>query len=306
MLVQHFVSALSALLVAILLGAVVSHTVGLAPRLRPGIQLSAKRLLRWGIVLLGLQLALDDILALGWSMLAVVVAVVTSGMVGTVLLGRLLRVDPAQSLLIAAGFSICGAAAVAAVESTIDRKDEDVASAIGLVVIFGTGMILLAPALLALTGLPLDVQGMIAGASIHEVAQVVAAGGIMGGAALTTAVVVKLARVLMLAPVVLAIGVGQRRRRTAGTQGTRPPLLPLFVAGFLLAAAVRTFVPLPEPVLATGQMLQVLLLASAMFGLGCGVHIRILRRAGARSFWLGALSTALVGLTATAGVLLAT
>ncbi|RIK14891.1 MAG: putative sulfate exporter family transporter [Acidobacteria bacterium] len=302
--VQQLLPAVSALLVAILLGVVVSHTSGLAPALRPGMQVASKRLLRWGIVLLGLQLALDEILALGWGILLVVVAVVAAGMVGTVLLGRLLKVDRAPSLLIAAGCSICGAAAVAAVEGTIDREDEDVATAIGLVVIFGTSMILLAPPLLAATGLPVHVQGLIAGASIHEVAQVVAVGGILGGTALTVAVVVKLARVLMLAPVVLAIGLASRRHRPAHATDGVPPLVPLFVAGFLATAAMRTFLPLPQPVLACGQLLQVLLLASAMFALGCGVHVSILRRAGSRAFLLGMLSTVLVISVAVGGVLL--
>ena len=304
--VQRLVPGLSALLVAVLLGVATSHLVRLPRTLQPGVAVSAKRLLRLGILLLGLQLALDDIVALGWGTIAVVVAIVALGLTGTVLMGRRLGLSRGQSVLIASGFSICGAAAVAAVEGSVEREDEDVATAIALVVIFGTVMIGAAPALLAMTGLPVEVQGMIAGGSIHEVAQVVAAGGIIGGGALATAVLVKLARVLMLAPVVTVLGVLERRRvDVAGREGAaRPPLVPLFVVGFLAAAVLRTVVPLPGLVLDGAHQLQVLLLSAAMFALGLGVHVSMLRKAGPRPFVLGALATVLVSAVATGGVLL--
>ena len=293
-------------LAAILVGALAANLGLLPPALKPGLDLAAKPVLRIGIVLLGLQLALDDIVALGWGTIAVVVAIVSAGLGGTVLMGRWLGLSRGQSVLIASGFSICGAAAVAGVEGTVEREDEDVATAIALVVIFGTVMIGAAPALLALTGLPADVQGMIAGGSIHEVAQVVAAGGIIGGGALATAVLVKLARVVMLAPVVTVLGLLERRRvGAAGREGaSRPPLVPLFVVGFLAAALLRTFVPLPGPVLDGAHQLQVLLLAAAMFALGLGVHVSMLRKAGPRPFVLGALATVLVSAVATGGFLI--
>ena len=130
--IQTVIPGLSALLVAILLGVTVSHAVRLPRVLQPGIKVAAKRVLRIGIVLLGLQLALDDILDLGWAMLGVVVVIVAGGLLGTVLIGRLLHLPAPQALLIACGFSICGAAAVAGVEGTIEREDEDVATAIRL------------------------------------------------------------------------------------------------------------------------------------------------------------------------------
>lgn len=301
---QQLVPGVSALLVAILLGVIVAHTVQLPARLSPGVAVAARGLLRAGIVLLGLQLVLGDILALGWAAIGVVVAVVGLGMCGTVLMGRLLRMSWGQSVLIAAGFSICGAAAVAAVEGSIEREDEDVATAIALVVLFGTLMIGAVPLLLALTQFPPQVQGMIAGGSIHEVAQVVAAGGLIGGGALTTAVVVKLARVLMLAPVVTVLALLRRHAASdAGVGTARPPLVPVFVVGFLGAAVLRTLVPLPDPVLEVAHLLQGLLLSAAMFALGLGVHISMLRRTGPRPFLLGALATLLVTGVATSGFL---
>lgn len=291
--VQLVVPAVSALLVAILLGVVVTHVWRLPEAIGPGITVAAKRVLRLGIVVLGLQLALDDILALGPGVLAVVVLIVAVGILGTLVVGRWMGIPRPLTLLVACGFSICGAAAVAAVEGSTDSDEEDVASAVGLVVLFGTIMIFLVPALLAPLGIDDTTRGLIAGGSIHEVAQVVAVGGIIGGGALTVAVVVKLARVLMLAPVIFTLSLVQRRNGVTES-GALPPVVPLFVLGFLMLALVRTFVPLPPIVLDIGQLVQTLLLGAAMFALGTGVHISLLKRVGGRPLVLGLVSSVLV------------
>lgn len=300
--VQQVVPALSPLLVAILLGVVLTNAVPLPAVLAPGTAVAAKHALRLGIVLLGLQLDVHDIAALGVPMVLVVVSVVAGGLLGTLAIGKSLGVPPKQRLLIACGFSICGAAAVAGVEGTVDAEDEDVATAIALVVLFGTLMIGLAP---LLAGLPLTSHqvGMTIGGGVHEVAQVVAAAGIVGGGALGVAVVVKLTRVLMLAPVVVLISLSMRR---AGAQvsGRRPAVVPLFITGFLGAALLRTFATLPPVVLDVGQSLQTLLLAAAMFALGTGVRYSLLTKVGPRPLVLGACSTALVGSLALTGAVL--
>lgn len=303
LLVQQVLPTVSPLLVAIVLGVTLTNVWRIPDVFDPGLKIAGKRLLRLGIVVLGLQLALGDILALGPGMIVVVLLIVGLGIGGTLLMGKVLGVSPMQRLLIACGFSICGAAAVAAVDGAVDADEEDAAMAIGLVVVFGTVMIGVAPAVLGLLHLTSRQEGLIAGGSIHEVAQVVAAGGIIGGGALAVAVVTKLARVLMLAPVILVIGLA-RRRGARPVDGTRPALVPLFVVGFLAAAMARTFLPLGASVLDGGKLLQTVLLSAAMFALGCGVRINTLRQVGGRPVVLGALSTVWVFAVATAGVLL--
>ena len=128
-----------------------------------GLLFSSKKLLRAGIVLMGLQLVLSDILALGPGMLVVVVAVVVVGIAGTYVAGRLLKLSVTQSLLIASGFSICGAAAVAAADGVLDAEEEEVVTAVALVVIFGTLMIPLVPAASSLFGLDNAQAGLWAG-----------------------------------------------------------------------------------------------------------------------------------------------
>ena len=306
MLVAPLLPGISALVLAIVVGVVLANVVPLPRAAAPGLAIASKKLLRAGIVLLGLQVALGDLASLGIGMLLVVVAVVGAGILGTVLLGRLVGVGRHLTVLIACGFSICGAAAVAAAAGVTDPDDEregDTVTAVALVVLCGSLMIVLVPAAAALMGLHGETAGLWAGASIHEVAQVVAAGGaIGGGAALTVAVIVKLARVLMLAPVMAVMSMQQRRH--GAKDGKQPPLVQLFVVGFLAMVLVRSFVPLPEPVLEAGSLLQTLLLAAAMFALGTGVRISLLKQVGPRPFLLAALSTALVASVALGGVLL--
>ncbi len=307
LIVHAVVPAVSPLLVAILCGAVLSNAAGLRgglpEALAPGLHVASRRFLRLGIVLLGLQLVIGDVLGLGWPVVAGAAVVVMGGLGATLCAGRLLGVPPSQSLLIACGFSICGAAAVAGADGVLRKRNgEETAAAVALVVIFGTAMIAALPAASALTGLSQHAAGVWVGASVHEVAQVVAAAGIIGAPALKVAVVVKLARVLMLAPVLILISMLERR--TGGAAG-RQPLVPLFVVGFLAAVVVRSLGILPAAVLDIAGLVESALLSAAMFALGCAVHWHVLRRIGGRALALAAFATLTVTVLGLAVALLA-
>lgn len=301
--VTALVRGLSPLLVAIALG-LAARNLGLLPeRLTAGLTVASRVPLRLGIVILGLQLSLQDLAKLGWGIPLLAVSVVAIGIFATVILGRLLKVPPRQTMLVACGFSICGAAAVAGVQSVVEADEEETVTAVALVVLFGTLMIPGIPVLVSLLGLSNEVAAVWAGASIHEVAQVVAAGGIIGGTALATAVTVKLARVLMLAPTVAILS--WRQRRAGTTPGMkRPPIVPLFMLGFILLVIVRSTLHVPADVLATAGSIQSFLLASAMFGLGTSVRLKALLRRGGRTLTLAAGSTAIVCLVGLGGALL--
>lgn len=301
--------ALSPTLVAIALGVLVASLVGVPAPARPGLHVASRRVLRVGVALLGLQLVLAQILGLGWPVLLVIAAVVSLGIAGSLTLGRLLGVPPERALLVACGFSICGAAAVAAVEGVRDSDDEDVATAVSLVVVFGSVSMLALPALAALAGFAPVAAGAWAGASIHEVGQVVVAGGLVGAAALPVAVAVKLGRVLMLAPVLAVLSYRSRRAsagpsESAGSAGAtgaqaevrRPPLVPGFVVVFVALAVLRSVVPLPGVVLDAAGWVQAAALAGAMFALGCAIDVAALRRTGLPLLGLAAGATVLVTL----------
>lgn len=298
------VPTVSPLLLAILLGALLANAVSLPESVRPGLAFASRRLLRAGIVLLGLQVAVGDVLGLGAGLVATIVAVICSGFATAEVVGRRLGLAPDVRLLVGGGFSICGAAAVAAVDGVIDADDEDVATAVALVVLFGTLMIPLVPLVGGAIGLDEHHTGLWAGASVHEVAQVVAAAGVVGPGALAGAVVVKLGRVLMLAPVMACIGVVRRRRSPSGAQGDLPPLVPLFVLGFVAMVVLRSTGVVPAPVLSGAVTAEKVLLTTAMFALGTGVHAGLLRRVGTRPVALAAVTTLVVACVSLVGVVL--
>lgn len=301
MVVNHYVPLLSPLLVALVLGILAGNLLPLPDVLRPGLLYAAKPLLRLGIVLLGLQISFGAVWALGLPLLGVVVAATFLTFLFTTVLARRLGLRPELGLLVAAGCSICGAAAIAGMNGAVDAEEEDVASAVGIITFFGLLAIPAVPLLSGALRLPPEVFGAWSGASIHEVAQVVAAAGTVGGAALSVAVIVKLTRVLLLAPMVAGVTALNRRR---AEDGTRPPLVPLFVLGFLVAVAIRSFVPVPPPVLDGVKLAQTLLLALAMFALGAGVHLRNLVTTGGRTIVTGAAATVFISAVSLAGILL--
>ena len=245
---------------------------------QPGLALAARKFLRLGIVLLGLKVSLVDIAGLGWPAVVLIIALVGFSFAVTYLICRAFRLPGQEPVLIAAGFSICGVSAIGAVAAARQIRQEQTAVPVALVTMFGTLAIGVLPLLSSVLGLAPGVFGFLTGAAVHDVGQVVATAQTAGTAALALAIVVKLVRVLMLAPVSALAGL--HHRRTAGTEGKMPPLVPLFVAGFLAAVLLRTTGILPAPVLETAATVQDLLFAAALFGLGASVNIRRLLRAG--------------------------
>lgn len=300
------------LTVSVVLGIAVAHL----PRLRgfvrgparPGLSLAGRRLMRIGIVLLGLALGLDEVLRLGWATVAMVAAVVAATFLGTLWLGRRLGLPGDQPLLIATGYSICGASAIGAVSQVSGSDEEDVASSVALVTLCGTLAIAVLPLLQSPLGLSDADFGRWVGASVHDVGQVVATAQTAGPGALGEAVLVKLMRVAMLAPLVAAVAFSVRARRRAvrTPSGRRPAPVPLFVAGFLAAAALRATGALPDVALEWAHTAQELLLAAALFGLGSAVHLPTLSRTGGRAALLGLAAWVVVAGASYAGVLLTT
>jgi uncharacterized integral membrane protein (TIGR00698 family) len=302
-LVHLAVPAVPILTASVALGIVVGQVPALQPalagNLAPGLRVAARRLLRIGIVLLGLKLSLVDIAGLGWLTIATTVGVVVLTFVGTIGLGRALGLPGHQPVLVASGFAICGASAIGAMASTVRARDEEQAVPIALVTLCGTLAIAVLPALWHPLGLSSTGFGHWVGAGVHDVGQVVATAQLAGTAALAVAVVVKLTRVLMLAPMV-AITAAVERRRAIEPGEVRPAIVPLFVAGVLLS----TFAPLPEWLLAGADVVQTALLATALFALGASIRFAELVTTGWRALVVGLTSWVLVAVLAYGAVLL--
>lgn len=293
---------------AVGLGVVVAN-LGQMPRdLDRGVRLVTRRALRLGVVLLGLSLSIGAILDLGPRVIALVVVTLAATLVATTWLGQRMGLDRPRSLLIGTGFAICGASAIAAMEENAEADEEDVAVAIAMVTICGTVAMVVLPLLQHPLGLSSTQYGAWAGASVHEVGQVVAAAGPAGSLAVSVAVVVKLTRVLMLAPAVALVSVGRRcaarRLGESETVGRLPPLVPLFVLGFLVCVSIRSTGLIPSAALPSISTLQDLILAAALFGMGTAVSVRSLVKSSGGALLLSVTSTVVIASISLGGVLL--
>ncbi len=297
--IHWLVPAIPLLTAAVALGIIVGQLPFARPALNgslaPGLAVASRRLMRIGIVLLGLKLSLVDIANLGWVTILTTVLIVIVTFVGTIGLGRLFRLPGHQPLLVATGFSICGASAIGAMSGVVRAKDEETATPVALVTLCGTLAIFVLPVFWHPLGLTNVQFGHWVGAGVHDVGQVVATAQIAGSAALAVALVVKLTRVLMLAPMVAITSVVERRRHVdPDPAAKRPPIVPLFVAGFIAAMLVRTFLPPSPAVLSVADTVQTVLLAMALFGLGSAVRLRTLVGTGWRALAVGLLSWVLI------------
>lgn len=270
----------ASLVLGVIAGCVVPLRPVLDGVLAPGLSESARRLLRIGIVLLGFSVSLQQIADLGWIAIVGIVLLVVLAFAITYLVGRAFRLPGDEPVLLAAGFSICGVSAVGAVAGARGSSPRDQAAPIALVTLCGTAAIALLPLIAPALGVSGIDFGRWVGASVHDVGQVVATASIGGAAVLSAAIVVKLTRVLMLAPMVAVASIQTRRR---GIEGSRPPIVPLFIVCFLLAVLVRSFVPVPMALLDVVGYAQSALLAAALFAIGAGLRLERLARSGVRS-----------------------
>jgi uncharacterized integral membrane protein (TIGR00698 family) len=300
---------ISPLVIAVVLGALTSNLGWLPENCRVGLGFAARNLLRLGIVLLGLQLSFSQVRELGAPGLALVIVVVAATFVGTQWLGKKMGLSPGLSLLVATGFSICGASAIAAMRPVSDADDDDMAYAIALVTICGTLAIFLLPAIGELIGFSGAQFGSWVGASVHDVAQTVATAASGNDDAQDAAIVVKLTRVMLLAPLVAAVSFTRRQKlnRTSATDSKTqkaklPPIVPLFVVGFIAAISINSSFNLPSEFLSNVKWLEKSLLACALVGLGAGVDARKLRRVGSRPLALGLISWILIATLSALGV----
>jgi uncharacterized integral membrane protein (TIGR00698 family) len=287
---------MSALTVAIVLGIVLGNTIypSIAASSGAGVGFSKQTLLRAGVILYGLRLTLHDIGQVGFSGVLIDALLLSSTFALALILGtRLFGLDRPTALLIGAGNAICGAAAVMATEPLLRAKAEQVTVAISTVVVFGTVAIFLYPALYQLNQhwqlLPTGSRafGIYAGSTIHEVAQVFAAGRSISVETANTAVITKMVRVMMLAPFLIGLSAWLARKSDAGSP--RRVTVPWFAFAFIGMVVFNSLALLPHAVVGTAVDVDTFLLAMAMGALGLTTHLAAIRRAGMKPLLLGAL-----------------
>ncbi|MEO7104982.1 MAG: YeiH family protein [Rhodoferax sp.] len=283
----------SALTLAIVLGMLVGNTV--YPRFAgasgPGVNFSKQNLLRLGVVLYGLRLTVQDIGHVGFAGVATDAIVLGSTFALACVIGiRWLGMDRKTAMLIGAGSSICGAAAVMAAEPVVKARAEQVTVAVATVVVFGTVAIFLYPMLFELNQkwqlIPggADGFGIYIGSTIHEVAQVVAAARSISSHAADTAVIAKMVRVMMLAPFLIMLSAWLARDgakfRSPDTVAKTKLTVPWFAFAFVGVVLFNSLQLLPTSLVAVTTEVDTVLLAMAMAALGLATQISSIRKAG--------------------------
>jgi uncharacterized integral membrane protein (TIGR00698 family) len=284
------VAILSPMILATVIGMTLHNVFGTPAWAKPGVTFSLKRVLRLGIILLGLQLMASQVAQVGFTGVAVIAATLISTFVFTKWLGKLMGVEDKMAELIAAGTSICGASAVIATNTVTRGRDEDVTYAVACVTVFGSLSMFLFPLLPGVLDLTPKAFGLWTGASIHEIAQVVAAAFQDGARAGEVGTVAKLTRVMMLAPVVITLGIlAVRRASHAGQSESRAaPPMPWFVLGFVGLVIVNSVVTIPAAPKAWIAVVTTFLLSMALAAMGIETDFRKLKAEGLKPLVLAA------------------
>ena len=292
---------LGPVVLAIVIGAVLRNAAPLPSWLQPGIRVSVKQVLSAAIVLLGFELSLEDVIGVGGGGLIVVTVVVGGTLVVAYGIGRALGLNRKLSALVATGCSICGTSAVVAADAVLDAGEKDCAYAVAVVSVLGTVSMFALPLMQVVLSLPETLYGVWAGASIHSVGQAVAAGLAVGSEAGSTASLIKLTRVIYLAPVAIGLSLlaarwdrGSGETETSSTKPESRPSIPWFVTGFIVVIGINSLGIMPEPVTEALIQLDTVLLAMAMAAMGLEIRINEIRNVGLMPLWAGALATVFI------------
>ena len=261
----------------------------------------SNKFLRLGIILLGFRLNLESLAQAGVKTILVAMVGVTGTICLTYWLSRKFGAEDELAILSACGCGICGAAAVMGVSPQIEttdeeRKRENEVLAVAVVCVMGTVFTLVEIGLKPILGLTDPQFGIVAGGSLHEIAHAVAAGGAFGEASLDNALIMKLSRVLLLAPVALIVGYWYQRRLIRESieeheQAPKKLPIPWFLGGFILTSILGTFLPLPAGLLDGLVQAAYIFLGMAMAALGISVNFRVIFKRGGAVFAAAAISS---------------
>ncbi|MCK1993388.1 YeiH family putative sulfate export transporter [Peribacillus muralis] len=294
-----FLHIIGQLVLAILIGVAWKYIFGVPAYAASGTNYSSKVLLRVGIILLGMRLNLKDIFIAGPRTFAVGAISLVFAILVVYGLTRLFKVDKKLGILTACGTGICGAAAILAISTQIKAKEKETAVAVATVAVLGTTFTFGYTILYPLLGLSHPGYGIFAGATLHEIAHVIAAAAPGGNEAVDLAVMVKLTRVALLIPVALLIGFLMNwKERSAGVNKSswKSLQIPWFIFGFLFMSTLNSSGIVPESVTEILVTLSYILMAMSMAGLGLNIDLWTFKKYGAKPFAAGLIGSILLSL----------
>lgn len=287
-----FFSILGQLVIAIILGMAWRATFKVQDSWQVGITFSSKKLLRLGIILLGMRLNLADIYHAGANVFLIAVINLLFALIVVYGLTKILHVDQKLGILTACGTAICGAAAVVAIAPQIKANEKETAVGAAIVALLGTVFTLVYTVLYSIMDLTPTEYGIFAGGTLHEIAHVIAAASAGGNEAIDIAVIVKLTRVALLVPVAIIIGIFYRR--TAKGEEKKAfslSIIPWFILGFLAMSAINSLGIIPANVAQAFVNIAYILIAMAMAGLGLNVEIKTFKELGVKAFVAGLIGS---------------
>ncbi|MBC1271458.1 YeiH family protein [Listeria booriae] len=295
---------IGALVIALILGMLVQVSRTVIVSAQPGTGFISNKFLRLGIILLGFRLNLEALADSGLKTIVLAIVVVAFTIMTVYFLCKWLKVEDSLGLMAACGCGICGAAAVMGVSPQVKAKNDDAVLAVAVVCILGTVFTLIEVGLKPVLGMTPTQFGVMTGSSLHEIAHAVAAGGAGGTQALDASIIMKLSRVLLLAPVAVIVGIIAQRKAKATTDEKSKLPIPWFMGGFLLTSAIGTFVAMPAELLNGLVSVAYICLGMAMAALGMSVNFQVIIRRGGRVFLAATIgSVALLALSITASKL---
>ncbi|SFD38953.1 conserved hypothetical integral membrane protein [Bacillus sp. OV194] len=267
---------------AILIAVVYRQVSGYPEKLRSGIEFSAKKLLRFAIILYGLKLNIDVIFHQGLPLLVRGIGTVAFSILVMYALSKWLKADASISLLLGIGTGVCGAAAIAAISPIVKSKEEDTAISVGIIALMGTLFSILYTVLWPLLPLSDSDYGTWAGLSLHEIAHVALAGAPAGQDALAVALLAKLGRVFLLVPLCFIFMYWMKKRSPEKPDDNAKVEFPWFLIGFIITSLIGSYVlgdiiPIPSQVLDDISNLSTFILTMAMVGLGLNVSFSALK-----------------------------
>ena len=291
-------SAISPLALCVLFGFMAANFATWPSWAEAGTKLASKKIMRIGVALLGFQLSVAALRAIGFKGVATVFLVVTFTIFGILALSKLFGMTGDLGLLIGVGFGVCGATAVAAIRPQTRATEEETSYAIALISLCGTLSIAVLPFLGHLMNLSTATFGAWTGAAVHDVGQVIATASIWNQDAISAAIVVKLARVCLLAPIVLILSIRHRRYLKATNQtnvtNEKVPVIPFFVLGFILVAIFHNSVTLPSRLNEDIVLTSKLLLGAGLVALGSSVRWKNIRAIGSKPLIMGLIAWVIV------------
>lgn len=287
-----FFSILGQLVIAIIIGMAWKATFNVAESWQPGIAFSSKKLLRFGIILLGMRLNLADIYHAGASVFVIAFIDLLFALMVVYGLTKIFHVEKKLGILTACGTAICGAAAVVAIAPQIKANEKETAVGAAIVALLGTVFTLVYTMLYSLFGLSPTQYGIFAGGTLHEIAHVIAAAAAGGNEAVDIAVIVKLTRVALLVPVAIIIGIWyQRSENGQEKKAFSLSIIPWFILGFLAMSALNSLGIVPPAIAQSIVNCAYILIAMAMAGLGLNVEIKTFKQLGLKAFIAGLIGS---------------